>query len=300
MELQATALSHRLVTDEGGYRKIKSFFDRINENIEHCSTYKIDGVDYYIANIEKINTVESQYYYLFTVSRADTHEPIIISDTIKPITEREEPLKKTEEQGLTNKARFIYSPFYNVIIQHRNREKVNLSVLREYIKKCVLINTLEFDIVLQSNIFDKFDEMELVNKVSYSVANPTNISLMSSKDDDEFYDLKQFDSLDAERYSIDIFGKSLNKDNLLNRIKFLIRKNQDEVFNVGKIEVIGNRHGEEEVLDLIKHKLKYKGFIRYSEPRNDDDYFAFLNNAYLNMKSELSILFKIMTYEDEE
>ncbi|HEP1411054.1 TPA: hypothetical protein VB440_001552 [Streptococcus pyogenes] len=263
--------------------KIKELYANFQErNYAAIPTLEIDGLQYYISAMEKVNSEEiinseRLYHLLLTISRVDTQSPIVLADTEQNIDIRKREVEHGENEGLVVETRLIFDPFRQVIVVYNQRGTINNHDLKRFFCKIINVRGLRFEIILNAEAFNRLDNLDVAQSITYTIASPDNFRSFRNDSRSENGDLKFASALSGELMKITINSASLTKRKLKEKISGIF---SNENLNVTTAKIEGLKDGIFEPIDLIKNKLLYSGNIQYESTLDDRAIYAFLNTAY--------------------
>lgn len=253
-----------------------------NRNYAAIPTLEIDGLQYYVAAMSKVNSEEiingeQLYHLLLTISRVDTKSQIVLANIEQNIDTRKREIEHGENEGLVVDTRLIFDPFRQIIVVYNQRGTINNYDLKRFFCKVINVRGLKFEIILNSEAFDRLDNLDVAQSITYTIASPDNFRSFRDDSRSENGDLKFANALSGESMKITISSSSLTKRKLREKISEIF---SNENLNVKTAKVEGLKDGVYEPIDLIKNKLQYSGYIQYEDILDDHAIYAFLNKAY--------------------
>lgn len=281
--------------------KIKEMYSNFqNRNYGDIPTLDINGLQYYIGAMEKVDSEEvvngeRLYCVLMTVSRVDTKSQIFLANLEHTVDFRKRELKHGENEGLVVDTRVLFDPFRQILVVYNQRGAINNHDLRKFFSKIIDVRGLRFDIILNKDAMQRLDRLDVVKSISYTVASPDNFKTFRDDDRSESGDFKLANSVSGEALKVTISSSSLEKVRVRDKIRELF--SSDNNVNVTSASIDGWSNGINEPIDLIKNKLKFKGQILYEEVIDDRAIYGFLIAAYDSqyeyLKSQYNVRFEV-------
>ncbi|KKF56973.1 hypothetical protein [Streptococcus uberis] len=263
--------------------KIKELYANFQEhNYAAIPTLEIDELQYYVSAMEKVNSEESingerLYHLLLTISRVDTKSQVVLANIEQSIDIRKREIEHGENEGLVVDTRLIFDPFRQIIVVYNQRGTINNHDLARFFCKVIDVRGLRFEIILNAEAFNRLDNLDVAQSVTYTIASPDNFKSFRDDSRSENGDLKFASALSGESMKITISSASLTKRKLWEKISGIL---SNENLKVTTAKVAGLKDGIFEPIDLIKNKLLYSGNIQYENTLDDRAIYAFLNTAY--------------------
>lgn len=280
MKKNLRAYFHRVVLKKD---EIHSFLNSFDTNNKPQSE-KIDDFYFYISDLKKEEIelkggVKTDLIY-FTLSKSDTSEQIRI-DNVETQERRE--VEKTENEGLGKDAHFCLVG--NVLIQRKTRGVATIHDLQQYfaIKLEVGEKQIDFDLILEKDVLDKFDKVTIFEEFKFRIASPGQLSLFADAEGDELAKLDLANKFDAESLTLEVKGNSLNKSKIQEILNIFHKNSTSAEFK--SLSAIG----ENEFLDFIKYKLFYSEELelKKNEELTAIQICPFLKRAFENKKEYL-------------
>lgn len=263
--------------------KIRELYANFQDrNYDAIPTLEIDGLQYYVAAMSKVNSEEiingeQLYHLLLTISRVDTKSQIVLANIEQNIDTRKREIEHGENEGLVVDTRLIFDPFRQIIVVYNQRGTINNNDLKRFFCKVINVRGLKFEIILNSEAFNRLANLDVAQSITYTIASPDNFRSFRDDSRSENGDLKFANALSGESMKITISSSSLTKRKLREKISEIF---SNENLNVKTAKVEGLKDGVYEPIDLVKNKLQYSGYIQYEDILDDHAIYAFLNTAY--------------------
>lgn len=292
---------------KGGINEFREVLESTFKNFEtkkwsKIPTLRIDSDDYYIQAMQK-RTLEEKfrgefvYYWLITISRVNFDQEIVVADVSKTIDERRREIEHEENEGIVADTQIIFDPFRNILAVYARRGTINTYDLRRFICKLVDVKGLQFEIILNKDGYNRIENLDIVDQISYKVVSPDNFK--SYKDDtrDEFGDFKFAKQFQGEELFVVLKSNQLSKPSIKKKVKDLMTVDNIEI---KALKVDGIADGVTDSIDLIKNKLYYSGKIFFEKEIDDQAAYGLLNTAFDVHYDFLKTKFKISRIESEE
>lgn len=121
--------------------------------------------------------------------------------------------------------------------------------------------------------------MRETSSLTYTIAKVNNLSDIADENRDELKDLKYASELKANNMTMILKADSMNVKGVIDKAKMLF-KNSEEL-GVKKLKLEGiDDDGIFEPVDLVQHKLVYRGEVKYENVVTIKNMFNFLEQAY--------------------
>ncbi|CCK20743.1 hypothetical protein [Pseudolactococcus laudensis] len=280
MKKNLKAYFHRVVLKND---EIYSFLNNFDLNKKPQSE-KINDFYFYISDVEKEEIflkagLKTNLIY-FTLSKSDTTEQIKI-DNVETQERRE--VEKNDNEGLGKDAHFCLVG--NILIQRKTRSVATIYDLQQYFASKLAVDKkqIEFDLILEKDVLEKFDRATVFKEFKFRIATPSQLGLFADMKGDELAKLNLANDFNADSLTFEVKSKQLNKSKIQEIID--IFHNNSTTAEFKSLSAIG----ENEFLDFVKYKLFYSEEIemKKSEELTAVYIFPFLKNAFENKKEYL-------------
>lgn len=259
------------------------FQHRQTNNVE---TINLSENDFYISAIDRAfvdDTNGENFAWEFCISKLDPHESVQIGNLDRDISERNHELQVEENEGPVKNSTFIYDPNTCVLAFYRKAGGTTKNLLKRFISRFCGVKAVDFEftIIPDQDAIDSLDNLRDSSRLTYKIANVSNFESLENDARQELADIDQASNLGAEGMEISLYATSLNLGRIQDRARILFNHVDD--LGVEKLEVEGDRNdGVIEPIDLIQHKLVYKGKLQYDHIITIRDSFDFIRVAYAN------------------
>lgn len=262
--------------------RLKETYSKLkNHKSNEIETVTIKDNQYYIYSMSKAYVDENgdEYAWLINISRLDPTRPINIGDLNKEIETRNETLKTTEGQGEVVDTQFLYDPHTHVCIFARTLGGLNKALLKTFLLRFCKIRGLEIAIIPDEIAIKELDKMKETSSLTYTIAKVNNLSKLANENRDELKDLEYASDLEANQMTMILKADSMNKKRVIDKAKMLFKNSED--LEIKKLELEGiNDDGVFEPVDLVQHKLIFRGSVEYDNVVTIKNMFNFLEVAY--------------------
>ncbi|MFA9493374.1 hypothetical protein [Streptococcus sp. E17BB] len=268
---------YQLVATDDIVSRINNYMKNLSPE-NHINSETIDKYSYYI-----INDYEARdNYVLFTIAKVNTDEDIKIDD-IK--SQKRDIVHKEETQGLATDAQFLYDFKNGILIQRRGQGLTNIDELRRFIacKLNIGFTYLNFALIKDKKGIEKLNEMNQVHDLIFKVALPKNLSLFADDVKDIEAGIELAKKLEADSIEMRVRGMKLDKGGIKNLFGILKSYKDNEAMGLDKLSI----YGDNEIIDLVTHKLNYYKVLIVEELTNKIIY-DFLEEAYITRWDDLS------------
>lgn len=278
---------------EGKEKNVKKVNDKFkdtflhfkNHNTRDIETEDIDGNEYYIHSIKREyygNGDENHFLWLISLSRLDPTSPIEIGDLNKDIEKRNKELPITDKQGRVINTQFLYNCNTHVCAFTRTNGGTTKRLFERFLRQFCDVRGITLAIIPEKDEITKLDKMTEIFSMSYSIAKVSNFSNIKDPSRSELKDIDYAASdVDAIEMTMMLKTKGSSKiKNIRDKIKFLFSNSEN--LGIKKLQFQGkDDDGIYEPVDLLKHKLVYKGVVEYDNFITEKNMFNFLVVAYV-------------------
>lgn len=278
---------------EGKEATIQKIDDKLKETfsyLQNKQSVKIDTVElgdnsYYICAMDKayVDEKDSQKFaWLISISRLDTTSPVEIGDLSKKIEERNTQYFKGKDKGRVIDTQFLYDPDTHVCAFARTSGGLNRALFKSFLINFCSVRGITFAVILKRDALKKLDELYSWKSFEYKIAEVDNFSGNKDINRDELKDIAYASDIGAKVMTMRIVAEKKSSGS----VKKLIKKakilfSNSESLGIEKLNIDGkNNDGDIEPIDLIQHKLVYKGKIEYDNLITEKNMFDYLQLAY--------------------
>ncbi|WP_211750345.1 DUF6731 family protein [Paenibacillus sp. Marseille-Q4541] len=196
----------------------------------------------WVGYVEKINTLDEAH--------------------IGDLGGKRETLASNDDQGPIFDTVFLYNPINNVLVLHRTRSGMGTTAFAKYLGKLVGDDDLELELVIDPDALKRLGKINMVKSIDYKISKPSNFKFLNNKNGSFNADLALAKLFQGENIKVTVGGPDLKKENVLEKVKHLL-KFQD---SISKLEVKGEANGEPDTIDLIQNRIVHTK--RYSVSKN--------------------------------
>lgn len=276
MKIDLKCRYHKITANEDVLNKINTFLSNPASNNK---TEDLDEHQFYILDDFEIQ----KDFTCFTLAKVDTTDKLKLDDII---TQQRRPVDKNDNEGLATDAQFLYRSDINVLIQKTGRSIATIGNLHEFIAQKIDIptNEIEFDLIIERDLMQKFSEIDIFEKLIFKIAKPEQRSIFYDPNNSIHANVKLTEELDADNLKIEITGKKLKKSKAKEIIGLLKKGHTDADIELKSLSLYGGR----DVLDFIKGKLEYSDTIETQETEVSNlEIYQFLKEGYTHNESYL-------------
>lgn len=196
----------------------------------------------WVGYVEKINTLDEAH--------------------IGDLGGKRETLASNDDQGPIFDTVFLYNPVNNVLVLHRTRSGMGTTAFAKYLSKLVGDDDLELEVVIDPDALKRLEKISMVKSIDYKISKPTNFKFLKDNKASFNSDLALVKLFQGENIKITIGGQKLEKENILTKVKQLLKAED----GISKLEVKGEANGEPDTIDLIKNRVVHTK--KYSVSKN--------------------------------
>ncbi len=271
---------------------IKKVDDKLKDTFNKLKSHKSDQIrtidikenDYYISAMQE-ETVDDnglENVWLINLSRLDPSRQINIGDLDVDIEHRNKPYDKTDRQGQVIDTQFLYNPITHICAFARTAGGVNKALLKSFLLRFCEVRGLNFAVILDEVAYTRIDKMQKPSSLTYTVASPSNVSNIVKSSRDELQDIEYANELSAGKMTMTLKAdgnSKLDMHKAVAKAKALFKNS--ETLGIRKLELDGiNDDGVFEPIDLVQHKLDYRGAVEYDNIITVRNMFDYLILAY--------------------
>lgn len=265
-----------------------------NKQSQKIKTVKLRDNSYYICAMDKAYVDENdseKFAWLISISRLDPTSPIEIGDLKKEIEERNQQLPVEDGQGRVIDTQFLYNPDTHICAFARTTGGLNKALFKSFLINYCSIRGITFAVILKQDALEKLDEIKYLKSFEYKVAKIDNFSAEKDMNRDELKDIEYASDIGAATMTTKIIAEkdsSMNVKKIIKKAKLLF--SNSESLGIEKLDIDGiDNDGIFEPIDLIQHKLDYKGKIEYDNLITEKNMFDYLGKAYQQNNNYFSI-----------
>lgn len=278
---------------EGKEATIQKIDDKLEETFlylqknqsKNIDTVELDDNSYYICAMDKAYVDENdsqKFAWLISISRLDTTSPIEIGDLEKEIEKRNSQLPVKVSQGRVIDTQFLYDPNTHVCAFARTSGGLNRALFKSFLISFCSVPDITFAVILKRDALKKLDELHSWKSFEYKIAEVDNFSGNKDINRDELKDIEYASDIGAKVMTMRIVAEKKSSGSvkkLIEKAKILF--SNSESLGIEKLNIDGtNNDGVSEPIDLIQHKLVYKGKIEYDNLITEKNMFDYLQLAY--------------------
>lgn len=290
---------YHLTTGKQGHieylaEKFRETFEMFeNGHANEVDTVKIGTNSFYICAMDRFYPDEDDYFvWEFDVSRLDPTQQIIVGDLDDAnVQTRNQALDQGENEGPVVDTEFFFDPFRNVLGTTRISGGTGTSFLKKFLSRLCNVRGLVFEIIPDEIALQNLDLLTAASTIHYSIAGMENFDELEDFGRDELGDILYAKSVGTEQMDVTLTATTLNLDRITEKAQFLFHHTED--LKVKKLEVDGSEDGQTTTIDLIQHKLQYKGDVEYDHEITRQNMFGFIRIAYNQQYNYLRHLFQL-------
>ena len=175
---------------------------------------------------------------------------------------------------------FLYDTNTHVCAFARTSGGVNKALFKTFLLRFCAVRGIKLSIIPDEIAIKRLDTLVKPSCITYTVAKIDNLSNIANASQDEIKDIEYADEVGANKMTIMLKADaSMKRPSIISKAKFLFSNSED--LGISKLELEGiNDDGVFEPVDLVQHKLTYRGDVEYENVITVKNMFGFLEQAY--------------------
>lgn len=171
-------------------------------------------------------------------------------------------LASNDDQGPIFDTVFLYNPITNVLVLHRNKSGLGTNTFARFIGKLIGDEDLQLELVIDPDTLARLTKMSIIKSIDYKISKPKNYKFAQDKGRSVDADMELVKFFQGDNIKVTIGGEQLGKENLVTKVKKLLRSPD----SISKLEVKGEANGDPDLIDLIKKRIVHTK--KYSVTKN--------------------------------
>ncbi|TPR35115.1 hypothetical protein [Apilactobacillus micheneri] len=255
------------------------FVNYKNRNYNNVNVLNINDMQIYLAGIKYEDLPNYNVpLYLLNIECIDRDSKIVYGDISKDFAHRRvEPsnINKNNNTGSMISSQIAIDPLRQIVAITRGNNSISQQNIKRFLKNLLETNAMSFNLILNRKAMKDIANYDLVTKLDYSIASPSNFENIDEQDEDLINQFKYANNLQSDFVTTTFRTHLSNKDSILEKVSGLLGIHSKKA-KVRKLNVSGMKDGKEDSIDLIKNSLYYNGSIHYDDSIEIEDIFNLL------------------------